>query len=250
MDVNLRTPGIIDVNLKPGETFIAERGAMSSCGGGIIYKPIETGIKKSILRWLGGESFFSIVQFDNISGETQNLKLRYDIQQNAWFHHNSTQTDVLTIDLKKVNGDLIIKSGEYFASSSGVKVSMFIDSNIGRSIFGFGNLIKQRISGNGIVFVQKNRWLELDEVKIENGNSMTIDPKEVYAYSLGSLNQQKGFSFSSFLTGEGFSSYKFMGPALIYTYKKIPVGYSQGSNRLLGIVLVILFFIFMLTQCT
>jgi uncharacterized protein (AIM24 family) len=229
MDVNLKSPGLIDVNLKPGEIFLGERGSMSFCEGGIKMSPIETSLVKSIKRKMGGESFFSIVKFENKSNTIQNLKLRYDIQQGAWFHHNSTNTDIVYIDLSKVNGDLIIKSGSFFAASSGIKVDVFFDKSWGRTLFGFGKLFKQRLSGNGAVFIQKNRWQLLNEVTVLSSRSVVIDPKEVYAYPLNSLSLKGGFSFSNFLTGEGFASYTFLGPATIYTYKNRPAEFDLSE---------------------
>lgn len=247
MDVNLKTPGIVDVNLRPGEIFLGERGSMSFCDGGIQISPIETSLTKSFKRMLGGESFFAIVKFENKSIANQNLKLRYDIQQSAWFHHNDTNTDLIFLDLSKINGDLIIKSGSFFASSSDVKVDLYLDKSLGRSLFGFGKLFKQRLSGQGTVFIQKNRWLKINEVNVLRGNSITIDPKEVYAFSLNSLNNKAGFSFSNFLTGEGFASYTFTGPATIFTYKNRPVDYDFNSFSYSGIIRTF-FIMFILIQ--
>jgi uncharacterized protein (AIM24 family) len=229
MDVNLKTPGIVDITLKPREIFYAERGAMSFCDGGIIYAPIDTGFLKSLKRWLGGESFYSIVKFENTSNSLQNLKLRYDVQQNAWFHHNSTNTDIIYLDLKKMYGELIVQPGAFFAATEGVGVDVYYDSNWGRSILGFGKIFKQRIYGSGTVFIQKNRWLQLNEMHIESGKTITIDPKEVYAYTLKALLNDKKFSFGNFRVGEGFSSYKFQGPGVVFTYKNKPA-YSDVSG--------------------
>jgi uncharacterized protein (AIM24 family) len=216
MDVNLKTQGIIDITLKPREIFYAERGAMSFCDGGIKYAPIDTAFLKSLKRLLGGESFYSIVKFENTSNSPQNLKLRYDVQQNAWFHHYSTNTDIIYLDLKKMHGELIVQPGAFFAATEGVGVDVYYDNNWGRSVLGFGKIFKQRIYGSGTVFIQKNRWLQLNEVPIESGKTITIDPKEVYAYTHKALLKEKNFSFGNFRVGEGFSSYKFQGPGVVF----------------------------------
>jgi uncharacterized protein (AIM24 family) len=239
MDVNLKIQGIIDVTLKPREVFYAERGAMSFCDGGIKYSPVETTFLKSLKRWLGGESFYSIVKFENTSSSLQNLKLRYDVQQNAWFHHNTTNTEIIFLDLKKLNGELIAQPGAFFAATEGVGVDVYFDKNWGRSVLGFGKIFKQRIYGSGTVFIQKNRWLQLNEMPIESGKSITIDPKEVYAYTQNSLLRDKSFSFSNFRVGEGFSSYKFQGPGLIFTYKNKPATIEVSGG---GILRWLLFF--------
>lgn len=243
MDVNLRTPGIIHIVLKPGEICYGERGSMSSTEGGIVYKPIESDSFSSAKRWIGGESFWAIVEFKNSASSNQNLQLRYDVQQSAWFHHNSSETDIFVVDLNKIGGSLIVPAGAYFASSIGVKVSSFFDKNLARSVFGFGKLFKQKITGNGTVFIQKTRYQHLNEVKLEKGNALTIDPKEVYGYSQHSLVQTKGLSLSNFYSGEGFSSYHFKGPATIYTYKNKPVGLSEFNT---GSVLRLLFLFYIL----
>lgn len=229
MEVNLRIQGIIDVTLKPKEVFFAERGAMSFCEGGINYEPVETSFLKSFKRMLGGESFFSIVRFENTSSSLQNLKLRYDVQQNAWFHHNTTSTDIIFLDFKKMYGELILQSGAFFAATEGVGIDSNLDDNWGRSVFGFGSVFKQRIYGTGTVFIKKNRWLQLNEIIIESGKIITIDPKEVYGYTRSSLLKNNKFSFKNFIVGEGFSSYKFKGPGVVFTYKNKPA-FSEVSG--------------------
>jgi uncharacterized protein (AIM24 family) len=219
MDINLKTQGIIDVYLKPREVFFAERGAMSFCDGGIKYSSVDTSFLKSLKRWLGGESFYAVVKFENTSNSIQNLKLRYDVKENACFHHNTTNTEILYFDLKKMNGDLIINLGSFFAATDGVGIDVYFDKNWGRSIFGFGSLFKQRLHGTGTVFILKNRWLKIDELIIESGKTITIDPKEVFGYTKTSLLNENVFSFNNYRVGEGFSSYKFKGPGVILTYK-------------------------------
>lgn len=247
VDVNLKNPGIIDITLKPKEIFLGERGSMSSCDGGIKYKPIEVNLFKSFKRWIGGESFLSIVQFENVENFNQNLKLRYDYQYNGFFHNNKPSTNILIVDLSKIEGNLIIKSGAFFAATSGVKVESFIDRNLKRSLFGFGSIINQEISGRGTVFIQKNMFLSLNEIKVLKGEKLIIDPKEVYAYSSKSLVNQNDNSLNNFISGEGLSSYKFEGPATIFTYKHKPLDnnglQNWGCFRQITLVLIILFLI-------
>lgn len=247
MDVNLKIQGIIDITLKPKEVFYAERGSMSFCDGGIKYVPVDTTFLKSLKRWLGGESFYSIVKFENTSNSLQNLKLRYDVQQNAWFHHNSTNTDIIYLDLKKMHGELIVQPGAFFAATEGVGVDVYFDKNWGRSVLGFGKIFKQRIYGSGTVFIQKNRWLQLNEMPIESGKSITIDPKEVYAYTQNSLLKENDFSFGNFRVGEGFSSYKFQGPGVVFTYKNKPANIEVSGGGILR-WLIFLYIIYIIVR--
>lgn len=248
MDVNLKTTGLIDIIIKPNEIFLGERGSMAFCDGGIDMIPIDKNLILSIKRWLSGESILPIVQFTNRSNSTKQLKLRYDKSSSGWFDPNTTSTDIHIIDLSKVKGGLVIKSGAFFCSTSGVKIEVFTDKNLARSIFGFGSIFKQKISGNGTVFLQKNRWLQLDMIELEQDKSITIDPKEVYAYSLDSLQKSEGFSFNNFIVGEGFSSYNFKGPASIYIYKNKPTDYSEFNLPSIMRTVLIYYIIFLIIK--
>lgn len=207
MEVNLKNEGVIEVSLKSGETFYAERGSMSVSDEGVKYIPVEKNLLKGIVRLIGGESFFSIVKFVNIKSDIQYFRLRYDEKESGWFHHNTTNTDIFFIDLTKVGDAIVVPKGSYFASSGLVQVDFFADRSIGRSLFGFGELFKQKIIGTSTVFLQKNRWLNIDELWLEKDKTLIIDPKEVYGFSYSVLDRKFSFSIKNFLAGEGFSSY-------------------------------------------
>ncbi len=241
MDINLKTSGIIEITLKRGEIFIGERGSMSSCDGGVKLTAIQVGLYKSLKRFISGESFLSIVKFENTTLYPQNLILRYDISKVDWFHHNQTETEIFFIDLSSIEGDLVISKGAFFAATSGVDVDVFFDNNFGRSVFGFGSVFKQKISGTGTVFIKKNRWFQIEVIKLEKNRKITIDPKEIYAYSSDALSKTNKSNYNNFLTGEGFSSYEFVGPATIYKYKNQPL--NSSPFNIYKIVKIILFII-------
>lgn len=58
--------------------------------------------------------------------------------------------------LDDFGGDLIIIPGAFFAGPS-LKLELFFDNTLSRSLFSFGNLFNQRIIGNGILFIKKDR---------------------------------------------------------------------------------------------
>lgn len=150
--------------------------------------------------------------------------------------------------MSKLESALVVPPGAFFASTSNVSVEMFFDSNWGRSLLGFGIFFYQKLSGNGTVFLQKDRWLILNEIKVERSNTIIIDPQEVYGYTLNSLVKQSGFSFKNFLSGEGFSSFQFQGPAIIYTYNRRSAygvdGIKKGVYGRLGCLFFIIFILF------
>lgn len=222
MNVNLKTPGIIEFELKSRESVIGESGSMSFCDGGISFGPLDNKPQTALKRLLAGESLMPFINFENNSSEMQKLSLRYDIKRAGWFHHNTTETNILPVDLSKSSGPIIAKSGAFFAATHGVTFELFVDGNIARSLLGFGKVFKQRIIGNGVVFFQKNRWLDIERIELVANKAISIDPKEVFAFSHNALQKRDGYSFKNFLSGEGFASYKFVGPGEVYIYKSMP----------------------------
>ena len=105
-----------------------------------------------------------------------------------------------------------------------------MDKGFGRSLLGFGDIFKQKITGKGVVFLQKDRWVTLEEIWLGENKTLVIDPKEVYGFSLNVLDKKSDFSIKNFLAGEGFSPYNFQGPGLIYVYKSQSVRQGYNSN--------------------
>lgn len=227
MDVNMQTPGLMIVNLKPREIFFSERGAMAFMDSGIEMQPVDLGLVNGIKRLLAGESFLSMVRYENKNTVNCTLKLRFDIQNNGWFQSNVTNTQIEVLKLNEFQEDLIINSGAFFAGT-GLSVDFLFDKNISRSLFGSGTIFNQRIRGNGVLFIKKNRWMILDAVHVNNNASIKIDPKEIYAFPFSALVKSKA-SISNLLAGEGLSSYEFKGPAKILVYKTNPQGNGDNS---------------------
>jgi uncharacterized protein (AIM24 family) len=238
MDINLQFQGIMLVVLKPNEDFYSERGAMMLMDYGIVMKPVDVGFIKGIKRVLAGESFFSMVKYHNKTNSNKTLKLRYDIQSLGWFQQNVTDTNIEMIKLDDFGGDLIIMPGAFFAGTS-LKIELFFDKMLSRSIFSFGNLFNQRIIGNGILFIKKDRWMKIKTLELNLNSQINVDPKEVFAFPMSALVQNKA-SISSFLAGEGFSSYQFIGPAKILLFETNNPNYRGCFTK---IVMAVVFYI-------
>ena len=238
MDINLQSQGVMLVVLKPNEEFYSERGAMMLMDSGIDMKPVDVGFIKGINRVLAGESFFSVVKYHNNSNDNKTLKLRYDYQSLGWFQQNVTDTNLEMFKLDDFGGDLIIMPGAFFAGTS-LKLELFFDKTLSRSLFSFGNLFNQRIIGNGILFIKKDRWMRIKTLELNVNSQIKVDPKEVYAFPMSALVQNKASS-SSFIAGEGFSSYQFIGPAKILLFETNNPNYRGCFTK---IVIVIVFYV-------
>lgn len=222
MIVNLKTYGIIEVELKPGESFLGERGSMAFCDGDILYQPFGASVIESVKRFLGGESIFPMVNFSNNGKAAATIKLRYDILGKTWHNLHRAKSDILVLNLLELGGDFTVHPGCFFAATSGVNVGCVFDFSLGRSVFGFGRLIQQKLVGNGTVFLKKDRLINLEIKTLALDQVITVDPVEIFGYSTSALKTKSGFSMKSFLVGEGFSSYTFKGPGTLYTYSQKP----------------------------
>ncbi|ACK64175.1 protein of unknown function DUF124 [Rippkaea orientalis PCC 8801] len=187
------------LTLEPGETMIAEAGAMASMDGALSMKTEFSGglIPALLKKFFGGESLFVNV-FKNTTGEPLTVVL--------------TQSVIGDIDRLELNGnEMYLQPGAYIASTSKVKLgvgwagfaSWFAGeglfklkvSGTGRVLFGaYGGIIKHRISGEFIV---------------DNSHLVAYSPKIKMSIGLS------GNFISSITSGEGFIN-RLKGDGVIY----------------------------------
>ncbi len=80
---------------------------------------------------------------------------------------------------------------------------------------------------------------ENKNLRIKCNSQIKVDPKEVYAFPMSALVHNKASS-SSFLAGEGFSSYQFIGPAKILLFETNNPNYRGCFPK---IVIVIVYYV-------
>ena len=175
------------VTLQPGETLIAEAGAMASMDGNLtIETQFSGGFVSALLKaFLGGESMF-INTFSNHSNKPQEVVLT-----------QSTIGDITRIELN--NSELCLQPGAYMAHAGNV--------NLGVHWAGFSSwlagegLFKLKVSGNGIVFIGAYGGLSKHHVK----NDYIVDTGHLVAYdpSLKMNIKMSGGLLGSITSGEG-----------------------------------------------
>ncbi|MCB1304889.1 MAG: TIGR00266 family protein [Leptospiraceae bacterium] len=177
----------IHVELDPGETIIAESGAMASMEADLDMKAKLNGgfFRAPLKKFLGGESFF-VNEFTNNS----NKPARCTLVQ-------ATPGDIREIELN--DETFCLQPGAYIASTPGLKLGIAwagFASFIGRE-----GLFKLEVSGTGKLyygaygaFVDK----QLDgEYIVDTSHLVAYDP------SIKLKMQLAGGIFSSFFGGEG-----------------------------------------------
>lgn len=194
---------VVTVALGAGDTVKGEPGVMMYLTAGVTQTATCDGC---CVRCLSGESCF-VMNFNN-SGS--NGEIGY-----AAMTPNDPLAKVIPVDMAapEVGGTLIAQQGAFMASYGDVHISISLDCNFCRCCCGGVGLVRQKIEGNGIVFlggtgtiVQK--VLAPGEVMIIDTNcilafaeSCTLDIKRAGGV-LGMLGGGEGI-FNTTLTGPG-----------------------------------------------
>jgi uncharacterized protein (TIGR00266 family) len=189
----------IFITLDPGESIIAEAGAMTSMDGGISMKTqFSGGFFQALLRsFLGGESLFVNV-FKNNTTQPQTLVL-----------NQSMIGDIEFLELH--NEVMCFQPGAYIASTPKVKLGVHWAGFA--SWFAGEGLFRLQVSGKGMVFFGAYGGLSKQQVSGE----LIVDNGHLVAYS-PNIKMNIGLSgglVGSVTSGEGFIN-RLQGNGVIY----------------------------------
>ena len=172
---------IVEIELDPQETVIAEAGAMMYLEEGIDFKtkfgdgstPKEGFFKKLMQaggRLLAGESLF-LTHFSNI-GTTK---------ARAAFAAPYPGT-IMPMNLQDLGGSLICQKDGFLCAAKGTKISMHFNKKIGAGFLGGEGFILQKMSGDGMAFVHAGGMVIRRELR---GEKLRIDTGCVVAFTEG-----------------------------------------------------------------
>ena len=143
---------IVEVELDPGETVIAEAGAMNYMDDGITFeakmgdgsKP-DGGLFSKLIdagkRALTGESIF-LTHFTNTGSGKKSVAF-------AALYPGK----IIPIDMTKVNGELLCQKDAFLCAALGTEVGIAFAKRLGAGFFGGEGFILQRLQGDGMAFV-------------------------------------------------------------------------------------------------
>ena len=192
---------IVEVELDPGETVIAEAGAMNYMEEGIQFeakmgdgsKPTE-GIMGKLLsagkRALTGESIF-MTHFTNSGAGKKRVAFAAPYPGR-----------IMPIDLSKVGGELLCQKDAFLAAALGTEVSIAFTKRLGAGFFGGEGFILQKLLGDGIAFIHVGGTIIKKELK---GETLRVDTGCIAAFTSGIEYdiQRAGNLKSMFFGGEG-----------------------------------------------
>ncbi len=143
---------MVEIELDPNETIIAEAGAMVYMREGIEFEakmgdgsnPSQGFFGKLISagsRMLSGESLF-LTHFTH----------RGTGKSHVAFAAPYPGT-IIPVDLQKTGGSIIVQKDGFLCAALGTKISMFFNKRLGSGFFGGEGFILQKLTGDGMAFI-------------------------------------------------------------------------------------------------
>ena len=180
--------------LENGESMITERGSMSWMSPNMKMETTSGGgLGKMLGRMFSGEALF------------QN---RYTAQNGDGMiaFASSFPGSIVPVTITPGNGVIVQKSG-FLASEESVELSIFFQKKLGKGLFGGEGFIMQRLSGNGVAF------LEID------GHAVTYDlaPGQSIVVDTGYLAYMSESCTMDVVTVPGIKNVLFGGEGLFHT---------------------------------
>jgi uncharacterized protein (TIGR00266 family) len=181
---------IVEIELDPNETVIAEAGSMLFMEDGIQFET-KMGDGSSGTRLLTGESLF-MTHFTN----------RGYGKRKVAFAAPYPGT-VMPIDLSKIYGNsLIVQKDGFLCAAMGTKLSIHFNQRLGSGLFGGEGFILQKVQGDGLAFVHAGgvvieRQLNNETLRVDTGCVVAFEPSVNFSV------QRSGSLKSMIFGGEG-----------------------------------------------
>lgn len=221
----------VEVELDPGESAVAEAGAMmykgtdvtmstvfgdgsgSGGGGGFMDKLLGAG-----KRLLTGESLFMTVFTHTGQGKAH-------VAFGAPYPGN-----IIPVHLQQAGGSLICQKDSFLCAAKGVSIGIFFQRKILTGLFGGEGFIMQKLDGDGMVFMHAGgtvveRVLKAGEVlHVDTGCIVALEPSVRFDI------QQAGGIKTALFGGEGLFFATLQGPGRIWL-QSLP--FSRLAGRML-----------------
>lgn len=193
---------IVEIELDPGETVIAEAGAMNYMDDGITFdakmgdgsKP-EEGVFGKLMnvgkRVLTGESIF-MTHFTNTGSGKRRVAFA-----------GPYPGKIIAINMAKVRGELICQKDAFLCAAYGTELGIAFTKRLGAGFFGGEGFILQRLRGDGMAFIHAGGTVIKKQL---NSEVIRVDTGCIAAFTSGIDYdiQRAGSLKSMFFGGEGF----------------------------------------------
>ena len=192
---------VVTCTLSSGEQMITEKGSMVWMSSNIEMETQGGGLGKMFSKAFSGESMF------------QNI---YTARGEGMITFGSSFPGQI-IPLQVSPGrEMILQKSAFLASETGVNLSIFFNKKLGAGLFGGEGFIMQKISGQGIAFVEIDG--ELVEYDLKPGEALVVDTGNVAGFESTvsmDIRQVPGLK-NKLLGGEGLFNTHLTGPGKVW----------------------------------
>jgi len=219
---------IVEIELDPSETVIAEAGAMNYMDDGISFeakmgdgsKPNE-GLMGSLLnvgkRVLTGESIF-MTHFTNSGNGKKRVSFAAPYPGK-----------IIPVRLSEIGGQIICQKDAFLCAALGTEIGIAFNKRLGAGFFGGEGFILQRLRGDGMAFMHAGGTVVKKQL---NNELIKVDTGCIVGFT-GNINydiQRAGGLKSMFFGGEGLFLATLQGTGTIYL-QSLP--FSRMADRIL-----------------
>ena len=192
---------VVECTLEAGESIICEGGSMSWMSANMQMETSGGGIGKMFSKAISGEKLFHN---------------KYTAMGSSGIiaFASSFPGNILAVEIAP-GKEIVCQKSAFLAATLGVDVSIFFQKKLGSGFFGGEGFIMQKISGQGIVFLEIDGYVETKE--LAPGEQIVIDTGYLAMMSATcSMDVQmvKGVK-NVFLGGEGLFNTVVTGPGTI-----------------------------------
>jgi len=204
-----------------GETLCTESGAMSWMSTNM---KMETnsggGLKKAFGRLIGGESIF----MNEYTAQGGPGMIAFA---------SSFPGRIIPYQITKGNG-LIVQKRSFLAMEKGLDLSIYFQKKIGKGLFGGEGFVMQKITGEGLVFLEIDGYCA--EYELKAGESIVVDTGYLAAMTetcTMDVQMVKGAK-NIFLGGEGLFHTIISGPGTVYIQSMPAINTAQALSPYLN----------------
>lgn len=221
----------VEVELDPGESVIAEAGAM-------MYK--DAAITMNTI-FGDGSSSSSSGFFDKLVGAGKRLLTGESLFMTVFTHQGSGKAraafaapypgNIIPVPLADMGGTLICQKDSFLCAAKGVSVGIYFQRKILTGLFGGEGFIMQKLEGDGLAFLHAGG--SIVERQLAPGEVLHVDTGCVVAFepSVQFDIQQAGGIKTALFGGEGLFFAVLQGPGKVWL-QSLP--FSRLAGRMLA----------------
>ena len=220
---------IVEVELDPKETVIAEAGAMNYMEDGISFEAkmgdgSEAGeglfgmLKGVGKRVLTGESMF-LTHFTNIGSGKKRVAFAAPYPGK-----------IIAVNLRDVQGEFFCQKDAFLCAALGTKVGIAFTQRLGTGFFGGEGFILQKLNGDGMAFIHAGGTVIKKELR---GEKLLVDTGCLVGFTRGiDYNIERAGNLKSmFFGGEGLFLATLQGTGTVYL-QSLP--FSRMADRIIA----------------